>query len=84
MRSAPHSCLLVLDATTGQNTHAQVGVFQEMTDVTGLIVTKLDGTAKGGFWWLSPNGSGFRCTRSESASPRTTCNPSRPAPSPTG
>ena len=46
--SAPHSCLLVLDATTGQNTHAQVGVFQEMTDVTGLIVTKLDGTAKGG------------------------------------
>ena len=46
--SAPHSCLLVLDATTGQNTHAQVGVFREMTDVTGLIVTKLDGTAKGG------------------------------------
>ncbi len=46
--SAPHSCLLVLDATTGQNTHAQVGVFQEMTEVTGLIVTKLDGTAKGG------------------------------------
>ncbi len=46
--SAPHSCLLVLDASTGQNTHAQVGVFQEMTDVTGLIVTKLDGTAKGG------------------------------------
>ncbi len=46
--SAPHSCLLVLDATTGQNTHAQVGVFREMTDVTGLILTKLDGTAKGG------------------------------------
>ncbi|MDE0056604.1 MAG: signal recognition particle-docking protein FtsY [Defluviicoccus sp.] len=45
---APHDCLLVLDATTGQNTHAQVGVFREMTDVTGLIVTKLDGTAKGG------------------------------------
>ncbi len=46
--SVPHSCLLVLDATTGQNTHAQVGVFREMTDVTGLILTKLDGTAKGG------------------------------------
>ena len=46
--SAPHSCLLVLDATTGQNTHAQVGVFRDMTEVTGLIVTKLDGTAKGG------------------------------------
>ena len=45
---APHSCLLVLDATTGQNAHAQVEVFREMTDVTGLIVTKLDGSAKGG------------------------------------
>ena len=46
--SAPHDCLLVLDATTGQNVHAQVGTFRDMTDVTGLIVTKLDGTAKGG------------------------------------
>ncbi len=45
---APHSCLLVLDATTGQNAHAQVDVFQEMTNVSGLIVTKLDGSAKGG------------------------------------
>jgi fused signal recognition particle receptor len=45
---APHSCLLVLDATTGQNAHAQVEVFREMTDVNGLIVTKLDGSAKGG------------------------------------
>jgi fused signal recognition particle receptor len=45
---APHSCLLVLDATTGQNAHAQVEAFQEMTDVNGLIVTKLDGSAKGG------------------------------------
>lgn len=45
---APHSCLLVLDATTGQNAHAQVEVFQELADVGGLIVTKLDGTAKGG------------------------------------
>ncbi|MBM3486001.1 MAG: signal recognition particle-docking protein FtsY [Alphaproteobacteria bacterium] len=45
---APHSCLLVLDATTGQNAHAQVEVFRAMTQVTGLLVTKLDGTAKGG------------------------------------
>ncbi len=46
--TAPHSCLLVLDATTGQNAHQQVETFRTMTDVTGLIVTKLDGTAKGG------------------------------------
>jgi fused signal recognition particle receptor len=46
--SAPHSVLLVLDATTGQNALQQVGVFQEMVDVTGLIVTKLDGSARGG------------------------------------
>ncbi len=46
--AAPHSCLLVLDATTGQNAHAQVQTFQEMTDITGLVVTKLDGSARGG------------------------------------
>lgn len=46
--SAPHSVLLVLDATTGQNAQAQVQVFKEMAGVTGLIITKLDGTAKGG------------------------------------
>jgi len=45
---APHDCLLVLDATTGQNAHQQVEIFRQMTDVTGLIVTKLDGTARGG------------------------------------
>lgn len=45
---APHACLLVLDATTGQNAHSQVEVFRDVTNVTGLIVTKLDGTAKGG------------------------------------
>jgi fused signal recognition particle receptor len=47
-QTAPHSCLLVLDATTGQNAHSQLETFREMTDVTGLIVTKLDGTARGG------------------------------------
>ncbi len=46
--TAPHDVLLVLDATTGQNAHNQVRTFREMVDVTGLIVTKLDGTAKGG------------------------------------
>lgn len=44
----PHATLLVLDATTGQNAHAQVETFREITKVTGLIVTKLDGSAKGG------------------------------------
>jgi fused signal recognition particle receptor len=45
---APHSVLLILDATTGQNAHSQVKVFAEMVHVTGLIVTKLDGSSKGG------------------------------------
>jgi fused signal recognition particle receptor len=46
--SAPHSVLLVLDATTGQNALNQVQIFQEIAGVTGLVVTKLDGTARGG------------------------------------
>ena len=45
---APHDCLLVLDATTGQNAHAQVETFKKLVQVTGLIVTKLDGSARGG------------------------------------
>jgi fused signal recognition particle receptor len=45
---SPHSVLLVLDATTGQNAHQQVDIFRQMTEVTGLVVTKLDGTARGG------------------------------------
>ena len=44
----PHATLLVLDSTTGQNAYSQVETFKEMVDVTGLIVTKLDGSAKGG------------------------------------
>ncbi|WP_456307505.1 signal recognition particle-docking protein FtsY [Pararoseomonas baculiformis] len=44
----PHAVLLVLDATTGQNAVQQCKVFREMVDVTGLVVTKLDGSAKGG------------------------------------
>lgn len=46
--SAPHSTLLTLDATTGQNALAQVQTFKQCTDINGLIITKLDGTAKGG------------------------------------
>jgi len=46
--TAPHSVLLVLDATTGQNALQQVDVFKEMVAVTGLVVTKLDGSARGG------------------------------------
>ena len=46
--SAPHAVLLVLDATTGQNALQQVRVFRDLVAVTGLIVTKLDGSARGG------------------------------------
>lgn len=45
---APHSCLLVLDATTGQNAHAQVETFKSLSPVDALVLTKLDGSAKGG------------------------------------
>ncbi len=45
---APHNTLLVLDATTGQNALSQVETFLKLADVTGLVMTKLDGTAKGG------------------------------------
>jgi fused signal recognition particle receptor len=46
--SAPHNTILVLDATTGQNALQQVEIFRKIADVTGLVMTKLDGTAKGG------------------------------------
>lgn len=46
--TAPHNTLLVLDATTGQNALNQVEVFRNISDVSGLVMTKLDGTAKGG------------------------------------
>ncbi|CAA7612210.1 signal recognition particle-docking protein FtsY [Magnetospirillum sp. UT-4] len=46
--TAPHDVLLVLDATVGQNAHSQVEAFKDMVDVTGLVLTKLDGTARGG------------------------------------
>ncbi|HXP05225.1 MAG TPA: signal recognition particle-docking protein FtsY [Stellaceae bacterium] len=46
--AAPHSVLLVLDATVGQNAHAQAEIFRQVVGVTGIVMTKLDGTAKGG------------------------------------
>ena len=46
--TAPHKVLLVLDGTTGQNAMSQVEAFRELVEVNGLVVTKLDGTAKGG------------------------------------
>jgi fused signal recognition particle receptor len=45
---APHNTLLVLDATTGQNALSQVEIFRNIADVSGLVMTKLDGTARGG------------------------------------
>jgi fused signal recognition particle receptor len=45
---APHAVLLTLDATTGQNAMNQVEVFRDQAGVTGLVMTKLDGTARGG------------------------------------
>src|SRR5690606_22310806 len=46
--NAPHDTLLVLDATTGQNALSQIEVFRDVAGVTGLVMTKLDGTARGG------------------------------------
>jgi fused signal recognition particle receptor len=48
MEGAPHETLLVLDATTGQNALTQAAMFKEALDLTGIVLTKLDGTAKGG------------------------------------
>ena len=45
---APHDTILVLDATTGQNALSQIEIFREVAGVTGLVMTKLDGTARGG------------------------------------
>ncbi|MCB9733813.1 MAG: signal recognition particle-docking protein FtsY [Deltaproteobacteria bacterium] len=48
IEGAPHEVLMVLDATTGQNAINQAKLFKDATDVTGIVLTKLDGTAKGG------------------------------------
>jgi len=46
--TAPHDCVLVMDAGVGQNAHSQVEIFREIVDVSGLVLTKLDGSARGG------------------------------------
>jgi fused signal recognition particle receptor len=48
MPDAPHETIIVLDATVGQNAHSQVDLFAKAVDLSGMIITKLDGTAKGG------------------------------------
>jgi fused signal recognition particle receptor len=48
IENAPHETLLVVDATTGQNGLSQAKIFNEVTNITGIVLTKLDGTAKGG------------------------------------
>jgi fused signal recognition particle receptor len=48
LEGAPHEVLLTIDATTGQNGLQQARLFAEAVDVTGIVLTKLDGTAKGG------------------------------------
>ena len=62
---ASKEILMVLDATTGQNAIMQVKAFKETVDINGLVLTKLDGTAKGGvviFFYYSNNNSAFCCT----------------------
>jgi fused signal recognition particle receptor len=59
LASAPHETLVVVDATTGQNALAQARQFRDMVKTTGVIVTKLDGTAKGGMVFSIVNGLGL-------------------------
>ena len=82
---APHEVLLVLDANTGQNAVNQVRAFDDALDVTGLILTKLDGTAKGGVICAIAHlrGAGARsrrsrCASSASAKASTICSRSMP------
>jgi fused signal recognition particle receptor len=74
---APHEVLLVVDGNTGQNALAQVKAFDDALGLTGLIVTKLDGTAKGGV--LAPSRGSGRCRSTSSAWARSwkTCRPLR-------
>ena len=46
--TAPHNCIIVLDATSGQNVNSQVEIFSKTAGLTGIVMTKLDGTARGG------------------------------------
>ena len=65
--AAPHAVLLVLDATVGQNALNQVEIFGKIAGVTGLVMTKLDGTARGGILVAIAANSACRCISSASA-----------------
>ena len=80
--SAPHATLLVLDATTGQNAVNQVETFSRIAGVTGLIMAKLDGTARGGILVALAPASLSRFMRSVSARGLMICSPSMPWHSP--
>ncbi|MBZ6380068.1 signal recognition particle-docking protein FtsY [Pacificimonas flava] len=60
MEAAPHDTVLVLDATTGQNALSQIDTFKEVAGVTGLVMTKLDGTARGGVLVAASDRSGLK------------------------
>ena len=64
MPSAPHEVLLVIDGTTGQNAINQCRAFNEAVGVTGLVVTKLDGSAKGGVLFALARNSAYRSASS--------------------
>ena len=59
IEKAPHEVLLVIDATTGQNGIVQAKTFKEVTNITGVVLTKLDGTAKGGIVLAIKNETGL-------------------------
>jgi fused signal recognition particle receptor len=80
--TAPHEVLLVIDGNTGQNALAQVKAFDDALQLTGLIVTKLDGTAKGGVLAPLRRSAPFRCISSAWAKSWKTWKPSTRASSP--
>lgn len=79
MEGAPHEVILVLDGTNGQNALMQAKAFDESAGLTGLIITKLDGTAKGGVLVALANSRENRCRfiTSGSERPLTTFSPSK-------
>ena len=78
MPDAPHETLMTVDATTGQNGVRQAKLFGEAVDVTGIVLTKLDGTAKGGIALAIANELASRSSSSASASSSRTCARSTP------
>ena len=73
LEGAPHETWLVIDATSGQNAIAQAQVFTQAMSVTGIVLTKLDGTAKGGVIWGSLTSSASRFATSAWANESRTC-----------